>query len=338
MPVATIHAFLVYPGRNVKELMPVGGSIVPHEGNLFKLLSDVFHAANDQRDVDVVFNPQDNGASFNTCRDLIVRHTNEPSVESGVFLAERLRGFSDNRSGIGLLFLMTGTNGLDVQFVMSRFPAESAILAELSESGLTVEFLDRVFVKRATAYKSIRLRDRNPRDNFWSGKVTDRQLGGQIGHISNYWMSDFLDAKILTTAAAGTKRLATALQNVIAKHPNIEIQAEIAAAVGLAGGALNGRLTSIDEFCDHFGFRDQVRQALAAQVPSAELREQQFRFDAGEFSNRLPYRSLTLDNGAILTALSREFNDVFAVREIEDGRNEYITIGRPRKQRILLKA
>jgi hypothetical protein len=338
MPVTTIHAYLVHPGRNVDQLQPVGGSLVPHEGDLFRMLSDIFHATDDQRDVDIVFSPQDNGNQFNTCRSLIVQHTANPTIQSGAALAERLRASSDNRSGMGLLFLMTGNNGLDSQFVMSRFPAESAILAELREDGLTVEFLERVFVKRATAYKSIRLRDQNPRDNFWSGKVTDRQLGGQIGHISNYWMSDFLNAEILTTPAAGTRRLVMALHSVVMKHPNIDVQAEIAAAVGLAGGALQGRVTSIDGFCDHFGFGVPVRQAIESQVPSAELRQQQFQFDAGEFSNRLPYRSLTLDNGAILTALAREFNDVFEITEREDGRKEYTTIGRRRNERLLVKA
>lgn len=338
MPVSTIHAYLVHPGRNVEQLVPVGGSLVTHEGDLFRMLSDIFHAADDQRDVDVLFNPQDNGDQFNACRNLIIEHTLNATVQSGAALAERLRASSDNRSGMGLLFLMTGTNGLDTQFVMPRFPAESAILAELREGGLTVEFLERVFVKRATAYKSIRLKDLNPRDNFWSGKVTDRQLGGQIGHISNYWMSDFLDAKILTTPAAGTRRLAVALQGVVTRHPNLDVQAEIAAAVGLAGGALHGRVTSIDGFCDHFGFGGPVRQAIAAQVTSAELRQEQFQFDAGEFSNRLPYRSLTLDNGAILTALAREFNDVFDVNERADGRNAYTTIGRRRNERLLVRA
>lgn len=338
MPVGTIHAYLVHPGRHAEQLLPVGGSLVPHEGDLFRMLSDIFHAADDQRDVDVVFNPQDNGAQFNACRNLVLEHTANPSIESGAALAERLRASSDNRSGMGLLFIMTGTNGLNTQFVMSRFPAESAILAELREGGLTVEFLERVFVKRATAYKSLRLKDPNPRDNFWNGKVTDRQLGGQLGHISNYWMSDFLDAEILTTPAAGTRRLAVALQNVVSKHPNIDVQAEIAAAVGLAAGALQGRVTSIDGFCDHFGFRDPIRQAIAAQVTNAELRQQQFAFDAGEFSNRLPFRSITLDNGAILTALAREFSDVFEVIESADGRSQYTTIGRRRSERILVKA
>jgi hypothetical protein len=338
VPIATIHAYLVHPGRGVEELLPVGGSLLPHEGKLFNLLSDIFHAADDARDVDILFNPQADGTQFNVCRNLIVQHAMNPSVQAGAAIAEKLRDCTDNRSGMGLLFLLTGTYGLDHQFVLSRFPAESAILAEFREENLTVEFLDRVFVKRATAFKSIRLKDQSPRDGYWSGKATDRQLGSQIGHISNYWMSDFLNAEILTTPAAGTRRLAIALQSVVAKHPNLGVQAEIAAAVGLAGGALQGRLTSIDGFCDHFGFGVPVRQAIAAQVSSADLRQQQFQFDAGEFTNRLPYRSLTLDNGAILTALAREFNDVFDVTERDDGRAEYTTIGRRRNERLLVKA
>lgn len=337
MPISSIHAYLIHPGKYLENPNPVGGSLLPQEGDLFKLLSGIFHADADQRDVDFSFNPSRDGDQSNECRSLILDHMANSTVASGAAIATRLQGCTDNRSGLGLLFVLVGNHGLERRFVLSRFPAESAILAELENDNLTVQFLDRVFVKRANAYKAIALQHQNPVHNFWSGKATDRQIGSQIGHISNYWMADFLNADLLTTPAAGTRRLAIALQNVVKRNTNVNIQSEVAAAASLAPTALANRRTSIDEFCNHFGFGPLTREAVEEEVRLPNLRIQQFDFDAVEFRSKLSFRSVSLDNGAVLSALAADFENVFTVIDEANGRKSFTTIGRPISQRLRTK-
>jgi hypothetical protein len=338
LTVSTIHAYLVHPGKNVEQLHPVGGSCLPHEGKLFALLDGVYHASDDERDIDVSFRPLDDGSQFNLCRKLILDHCSTKTNETGALIAERLQKCTDNRSGMGLLFLLTGNLGLEAQFIMTRFPAESAILAELKDDQLSVEFLERVFVKRAHAYKALRLKHHTPASNFWTGKITDRQVGSLPAQISNYWMTDFLNAELLTTPKAGTMRLADALVGIVKTIHNVSVQSEIASAVSLASGALDGKVTSIDGFCDQFGLSTSVREAFAARVTNADLRSQQFEFHGGEFSNRIKYRSVTLDNGAILSSIARDFDQTFEVQEMPDGRSRYVTIGHKRDERLLARA
>jgi putative GTP pyrophosphokinase len=59
-----------------------------------------------------------------------------------------------HRSGLGLLFLVTGEDDGETKIVVSRFPADSGVLAEEKGKGLTVEFLERIFMKGAKSYKA----------------------------------------------------------------------------------------------------------------------------------------------------------------------------------------
>jgi hypothetical protein len=339
LAIESIFAYLVHPGRGVQEPQAIAGAEVPHQGLLFNLVSEIYGAEPGQRDIEIAFNPSADGQQNNECRTLVLAHTQAPTIVSGRLIATRLQGVSDNRAGLGLLFLIVGAFGLDRKFVGSRFPAESAILAELEGGNLNVEFLERVFVKRATAYKAVTFQNQNPAHGFWQGRATDRQITAQEGQISQYWISDFLNAGFLVTPAAGTNRLAKALRGVIKSTPNLSIKREIASLVTLAPGALGNAPTSITQVCNHFGLSPAARQAIEAEVKSAPLMNEQFGFDANEFHRIAPYRSIELDNGAILTAPSDNFDAIFTEEEVgADGLRRYTTEGHLSDERIVKRA
>ena len=310
MAVEFTHSYLVYPGKGAKSLPPVGGTAVPHEGKLFALLDDIYSNAVTHCDIDIAFNASSTGAQQNPCRDLIVSYTNCPSVESGSLLADRLRASTDRRSGMGLLFILKGKEAQKHRVVISRFPANSAILVEEGK-GLSLEFLERVFVKHAGTYKAAVFEDVSTSAGFWLGKAVDRQVSSRDLQISNYWITDFLDAGFKATAAAGTRRLAAALRVAAAKAPDIETKHKIAAAVTLAGGSLAGQATSIDQFCNQFGLSGSTRAAIETAVKDPSLLKQQFQFDASEFQQQIAYRSVELDTGGILMAPTATFDEVF---------------------------
>ena len=78
----------------------------------------------------------------------------------------------------------------------------------------------------------------------------------------------------------------------------------------LAGG-LDRRHTSIREFVDQFSLSPEARTAISDELPTPALAEERFRFDFDEFNNQVGYRSLELDNGALVMAQSSEFDQVF---------------------------
>lgn len=333
MPISAIHAYLVHPGRN-DPAATISGNEVPLSGKVYEMLNGIFVAGPESRDFEVTFKPLSASIQQNDCRDLLIAYQGAPALETGRKVAERLRSVTDKRSGIGLMFLMTGQHGPLQRLVISRFPANQAILAEVSEKGLGVEFLEQVFIRRMTAYKALMLDHQNPSAGFWSGMATDRQAGGEAENISNYWIADFLSADFSETPAAGTRRLAEALKAAAKKNPSIQVKSEIAAAVSLAGSVFSEKVTSIDEFCDHFGFSQATRQTILNELSKPSLSSKKFVFSNQEFKTKLPYRTVELENGAILTAPSGKFEQVFEVRQKDGGKVEYATEGKVADQRV----
>lgn len=260
-----------------------------------------------------------------------------PKLSNAKKLATRLRDVTDKRSGIGLLFVMTGQHGSKKRTVLSRFPANEAILAEIDDSGLEVELLEQVFIRQLSAYKSILLEDADPPNSYWTGFATDRQAGGAAENISGYWLEDFLTAEFSDTPKAGTQRLAEALRKAAKATTDLSVKNEIASAVSLAPTALKGQVTSVDRFCKHFGLSKNAKDVIRNQLRKPSLATKSFQFDAAEFKKRVPYRSVELANGAVLKAPSPDFTDVFDIESGPDGTVKYSTTGRVSDQRMTLR-
>lgn len=301
------------------------------------MLNEIFSGEPSARDFEVTFNADADGKQINQCRTLLVEFQASPTLDGGKKIAERLQEVTDNRSGIGLLFLISGTFGLKERLVVSRFPTDKAILAEVDSEGLDVEFLEQVFIKRLSAYKALMLEHKTPKDGYWSGVATDRQAGGSGENISEYWLRDFLDADFSETPAAGTRRLATTLKAAIRANPNLGVKAEIASASSLASGFFEGKTLSIKEFCDHFGFSKMTKETIKNQLSKSSLFSKTFKFDPSEFKKTAPYRTIELNTGAILTAPNDDFEKVFKSSPAKDGEVEYTTQGRISDQRLAKK-
>jgi hypothetical protein len=228
---------------------------------------------------------------------------------------------------------MAGDHGLQKRLVVSRFPTDQAVLADLSSDGLNVEFLEQVFIKRLSSYKALLVEHQVPKNGFWKGVATDRQAGQSGEHISEYWLKEFLDADFSETPAAGTRRLARALKDAVKANPSLSVKTEIAHASSLAPAALAGKSLTIDEFCHHFGFSIAARETIKSQLPKPSLFGKKFQFDSSEFKVIAPYRTVEMNTGAILTAPSDSFEKVFR-RETIGQDVEYTTRGRVSDQRL----
>ncbi len=318
MPIEHIHTYLVHPGKAVNEPSRIRGNSLSLDGKMFTLLNDIYVNSDRDCSIEISFNPRDDGTQQNPCRDLIVAYLADPTVPHGRHIAERLEKVTTHRSGLGLLFLLVGKEGHEHKIVISRFPADVGILAEESDRALTVEFLERVFMKRATTYKAAAYQDRSLYAGFWLGRAVDKQINSDMVQLSNYWIAEFLDSDFRTTAAAGTKRLAVALRDAVRKSSDVAVKSEIAAAVTL-GQSLNGQRLTIDEFCNRFSLSAAAKGAVAGEIKNPVLLTERFQFDAKEFAKQVPYRSIELNTGVILTADAAQFDNVIH-QEVIDSR------------------
>ena len=333
MPVQNIHAFHVHPGRGIKQ-KPIVGTSVALSGGMFTLLGGVYLKSDSECDVDITFCPTLEGKQQNDCRDLIVGYVNGPTLPRAKPIAERLATHTDHRSGLGLLFLIAGKEGREHKIVLSRFPTDNAIYVDEDANALSVEFLERVFMKNKTSYKAVVYRDASLKGGFWSGRAVDKQINRPSGEPSNYWISDFLLSECTVTPAAGTRRLAIALRDA-SKKATLDVKQELISAANLASG-LAGQRISIDTFANQFNLSVSARDAMARELKAPRVSAEVFKFDLSEYRTLIAYKSVELDSGALLTAQVADFDKVFHQEFTDKEKDEvkYSTTGKVINEKI----
>ena len=78
-----------------------------------------------------------------------------------------------------------------------------------------------------------------------------------------------------------------------------------------------------------------MSQTLKSQLSKPALSAKTFKFDASEFKKKVPFRTVEMESGAVLTAPSDQFDKVFDVTSKSNGDVEYTTRGRVADQRML---
>lgn len=332
MGIESIHSFLVHPRKKSTGQSSIVGTNVPLAGKLFDLLNDIYSSTDSQCDIEISFNQSVDGKQANPCRELIIDYLATPNLARAKKIAERLEGVTTKRSGLGLLFVIAGKEGAERKFVISRFPTDSAILAEEVQNKLSVEFLERVFMKSATSYKAAAYQDSSLKTGFWVGRAVDKQINDRVIQVSNYWIADFLASDFLLTSAAGTRNFALAIRNALRKTTDLTIKHEIAAAVTLAK-ALKGKTADIVGFENMMNLSRKTKEAINSEIKDGLA--DQFKFDLSEFSQHLAYRSVELDNGGMLTAEVGKFDDVFQQQAVQPvGEIRFSTQGRVVGERL----
>jgi hypothetical protein len=299
---------------------------------MFNLLDRICARSEEECDIDIIFRRSSGGEQQNECRDLLLEHLETPTLETGRSLAKRLRDKTDGRSGLGLLFLIVGKGNLNHKIVISRFPTDNAILVEEETIDFTVQFLERVFMKNKASYKAVLYEDSSFKAGFWAGRAVDKQLNNAAGHLSDYWIAEFLASEFATTPQAGSRRLAVALRDAINKSP-LELKQELIAAATLASG-LAGKRTSINGFAEQFGLSMPAKEAVVNELRNARTAQEQFTLDISEFRNYVAWKAVELDNGVLISAGTEKFDDVIHRRNLDSGRVEYSTTGRVVNERL----
>jgi hypothetical protein len=336
LPVQRIHAFLVHPKKGKEDKSQSAGTDVPLSGPMFNLMDAIYCKSESDCDIDITFRCTPEGKQQNDCRDLLLAYLAAPSLTTGHTIAERLGETTDLRSALGLLFLIVGKEGKDHKVVISRFPTDSAIYVEEKPRALTVQFLERVFMKNKHSYKAVLYRDASLRANFWNGRAIDKQINTPTSPASDYWITDFLLSEFTVTSAQGTNRFAKALRAAVQSDIPVEVKEEITAAAKLASG-LGGQRMSINQIVARFNLSQPAQSAVTKELKKPALANEVFSFDATEFRAVVAFKSVELDNGATLTAESDRFDQVFRKEKIKD-QMEFTTRGRVVNEKLKTKA
>jgi hypothetical protein len=331
MSIEVIHCFLVHPEKGSADKTSIMGTSVPKSGKLFNMLKGIFDKALTECTYKIAFLPNEAGEQKNECRDLIIQYTKKANIDSGSKIAQRLQSITTNRSGLGLFFIMLGKSEEKNRVVLSRFPAETGILAEEIGHSLTVQFIEKVFMKNALAYKSAVFEGISFDSDFWKGQAIDKQITSD-STMAHYWINEFLQADFATTGERGTRSLAYALRDAINSTKNLTVKEEIIASVLLAKG-MSKKVISASSFAETFELSEEAKGIIKKQM-HAKTYEEQFFFLTEEFQKHIKFKSLKLDNGAILTADAFNFDTIFQQQTKDNKKITFSTTGKVIEERI----
>jgi hypothetical protein len=322
MRLSKIGSFLIAPGKNLEEPSDVEGTFLPLKGSLHRMLVEIFDRSNRECQLPIRFVMAPDGTQSNRARQLIIEFIQHPSVASAKPLAEGLRDVTTNKSGLGLLFLLLGSDAKAHKLVLSRFPADQGVVAEATRGTLTVEFIERVFMKSAASYKAALYEGTSFDAHFWSGSVVDKQLNMTTHQAANYWIREFLASDFETTSKAGTKRFAVALRDASRSVQDPDTKHELVAASMLVKGLANQVLT-INQILERFNLSEPARQAVISKLPYPALADDAFLLDPAEFVAHAAFASVELHTGGILLAPPDRFEEVFKREPVNPARQEY---------------
>ena len=162
-------------------------------------------------------------------------------------------------------------------------------------------------------------------EDFWKGSAVDKQINS-AQTISEYWIRSFLRSDFAVTGERGTRQLAIALKRTAnSSESDLEIASEIGSAVNLSK-SLNYQTTSIKDYTERFGMSEKTTEAIKENVKSTVFYEQ-FRFVHPEFKKHIAYKRVEMNNGAVLSAMYDEFDQVFDRGENDNGEVVFTTRG-----------
>lgn len=325
--ITAIFSLLVHPGKNLEEQPEIKGTSLLLKGNLFNMLFRQFEKALDECNIDIAFKAASDGSQNNQCRNEIIALIKNPTLLLTKTIAQRLQSVTTHRSELGLLFIIVGDNNNEKRIYISRFPADIGIIAEEQQSTLRVEFIEKVFMKNAQSYKAAVYEGNNLNSGFWTGKAIDKQINNKAIALSSYWIDGFLLSSFRTTTAQGTRRLALAIKATIDETEDMEIKEELCAAARLAR-SLDGQSITMENFAERFALSNKTQSAVISKLQDSSYQFDQFIFSAEEFSKHVRYRTIQINNGAILSAPINKFDDCFMKRRVEEKGKEYEFITR----------
>src|SRR5258708_37470115 len=155
MPVTRGHSFLVHPSKAAEIQPNIGGVEMEHSGKVFNMLFKIFDNSHMECNIEISFQPDAQGQQKNDCHALLQTYLKRPNIQTARKIAERLQSVTTHRSGLGLLFLLGGTDKNGARLLVARFPADEGVVAREKSSTLSLEVFGRVFMENAKSYKSV---------------------------------------------------------------------------------------------------------------------------------------------------------------------------------------
>jgi hypothetical protein len=203
------------------------------------------------------------------------------------------------------------------QVVTWTFPRERV----LRRTGATVN-LEDAFSLHSRLRKAALLVGANNRAGFLTARVLDYQTTSVDCSAADFWIFEFLGAKLQIDSAEGTPKLASVLRRANDHLEDLSAQEQIHTAIASVRNSPRTRW-SIVEFATDLLPDGAARDAVLRAAGTGEETRAVFELDVAKFDELVQYRVYVLTNGVRVSAPFREIGDSVTIDE--DGQRRTLT-------------
>lgn len=185
--------------------------------------------------IEINFTPSDDGGMKNIVRDLIIQicyGEEEEKIHCSRILSERLASVTDDRSPIGLFIIAVALNSNDKtkRIVLWKFPADVSLFADISDGKIKIEVLRDTFSSASSFFKAAMFEGSDYNNDFWVGRIEDRQSSDNVRSVSDFWVLNFLSSLPTTSNKYGSRVMGKAIKEILNEISDVRIQRKVVAA------------------------------------------------------------------------------------------------------------
>lgn len=305
MDLFRVHAFTVEPRRTAldeTEFEPAGGPI-DITSALRQALDDAAELLERKKiEVDLEV---DHDSRTSETRDLLLDYafgnTQRPAA-SARRLAIRLANAMDARSAECLLVLAAYRDGDQRQVSLWTFPREEAFRFRHASRRPAIELLTDIFSRESRLRKGALFAGRRIPPDFVRGGALDFQAGSRVKLAADFWIVEFLAARLAVSSKAATLLLAGAIANTHASVTLPEERTQLFAGV-IALKANPQKRWTMRSFAESF-LDEHVRPLFLEHVTALGNMPlgQAFGLDPDVLERKLNIRAFELESGVLVSS------------------------------------
>lgn len=336
-------AYIVRPAKSVaKELVPhmVQGGSIPLQQippNIYPLFNKEF----DQYPVGISFRPRSvNGQEIqeNEIRDMIqtiAEDSYDDRNQACRTLALRLAEVTPKISKSGLLVILSGSRNDFNRVLIWKFPREDTIQADTGGENILLQEVQNAFSLESTYLKVAAFEDSEHDNNFWEGKIEDKQAKSSIKEAAKFWIEDFLDSLPEMTDDRGSRLLAKYIRKSIDSTEDQDIKQSLIDATKILLHRQDARITFRD-FADNY-LSEEAADHFLDILPTPQIADSIFSIQTSEIYRQVKREFLILDNGIIISGPIDSLHEKIDISENEDGSVTVIITGTVINKRIKVR-
>jgi hypothetical protein len=301
-----LYAFEVMPQRNVKEPAAPPGGQVRSTAAISAAIDETTQGikAGKWIDADLQIDSASEDRSH-VVRNLAIAVAFGSDTEAqgaAAEIAEHLSACTDARSKDALLMVVVADDGKATEVKFWTFPQDSVFQFDpkgRNGGGPSVQALE-AFSRGSHLRKAAIFRGQNRRTDFLSCRVVDFQVNASARAAADFWIEQFLDARLSLGSTLGTKLLGKVLRETVAKAEDPDERLELVGAAQAIRQS-NREKWSIESVAREL-LREPARSQLLAHPASQRNGDSMFALDRDAFDKLINFRVYQLDTGVWVSA------------------------------------